>query len=32
MEAMRLGREQGCDYLLFDCDAGAIDGLAVFPW
>lgn len=32
LDAMRLGREQGCDYLLFDCDAGAIDGLAVFPW
>jgi hypothetical protein len=32
LEAMHLGREQGCDHLLFDCDAAAIDGLAVFPW
>jgi hypothetical protein len=32
LDAMHLGREQVCDYLLFDCDAGAIDGLAVFPW
>ncbi|RQW46143.1 hypothetical protein [Novosphingobium sp. LASN5T] len=30
--AMRLGREQGCDYLLFDCDAGTIPGLPLFPW
>lgn len=32
LAAMRLGREQGCDYLLFDCDAGAIESLAIFPW
>lgn len=32
LAAMRVGREQGCDYLLFDCDAGEIEGLAVFPW
>ena len=32
LAAMRVGREQGCDYLLFDCDAGATDGLVVFPW
>jgi hypothetical protein len=30
--AMRVGRELACDYLLFDCDAAAIDGLPVFPW
>jgi hypothetical protein len=29
---MRVGREQGCEYLLFDCDAGEIESLAVFPW
>ncbi|CCW16365.1 hypothetical protein EBBID32_7010 [Sphingobium indicum BiD32] len=32
LAAMRVGREQGCDYLLFDCDAGETDGLVVFPW
>jgi hypothetical protein len=32
LAAMRLGREQGCDYLLFDCDASAIDALQTFPW
>lgn len=32
LAAMRVGREQGCDYLLFDCDAGEIGGLTVFPW
>ncbi|MBB6122906.1 hypothetical protein [Sphingobium subterraneum] len=30
--AMRVGRELACDYLLFDCDALAIEGLEVFPW
>lgn len=30
--AMRVGREQSCDYLLFDCDARAIDALPTFPW
>lgn len=32
LAAMRVGREQGCDYLLFDCDACAIDALPTFPW
>jgi hypothetical protein len=32
LAAMRFGREQGCDHLLFDCDAGVIDGLPSFPW
>ena len=32
LAAMRFGCEQGCDYLLFDCDAGEIDGLTIFPW
>ena len=32
LTAMRFGREQGCDYLLFDCDASAVEGLEVFPW
>lgn len=32
LAAMRLGRGQGCDYLLFDCDADEIEGLTVFPW
>jgi hypothetical protein len=32
LAAMWFGREQHCDYLLFDCDAGEIDGLTVFPW
>ncbi len=32
LAAMRVGREQGCDYLLFDCDAGEIDALPTFPW
>ena len=32
LAAMSLGRGQGCDYLLFDCDACAIDELAIFPW
>lgn len=32
LAAMRLGREQGCDYVLFDCDAGEIDALPTFPW
>lgn len=32
LAAMALGREQGCDYLLFDCDAGAIAALPIFPW
>lgn len=32
LAAMALGREQGCDYLLFDCDACAIDALPTFPW
>ena len=27
-----LARDLGCDYLLFDCDADAIDALPVFPW
>lgn len=32
LAAMELGRKQGCDYLLFDCDACAIDTLTIFPW
>jgi hypothetical protein len=32
LAAMHVGREQGCEYLLFDCDACEIDGLVVFPW
>ena len=32
LAAMRLGREQGCDHLLFDCDAGVVDALPSFPW
>lgn len=32
LAAMRAGREQSCDYLLFDCDAGEIEGLTTFPW
>tara|TARA_B110001454_G_scaffold211422_1_gene227074 strand:- start:2492 stop:2779 length:288 start_codon:yes stop_codon:yes gene_type:complete len=32
LAAMRLGREQACDYLLFDCDAGEITDLTIFPW
>lgn len=32
LAAMALAREQGCDYLLFDCDACAIDALPTFPW
>lgn len=32
LAAMALGREQGCDYLLFDCDACAVDALPTFPW
>jgi hypothetical protein len=32
LAAMALGRVQGCDYLLFDCDACAINGLPSFPW
>ena len=32
LAAMRVGREHGCDYLLFDCDAGEIDALPTFPW
>ena len=32
LAAMRFGRDQGCDYLLFDCDAGAVDTLPTFPW
>ena len=32
LAAMRFGREQNCDYLLFDCDAGEITGLTQFPW
>lgn len=32
LAAMQVGREQGCDYLLFDCDAGEVEGLPTFPW
>lgn len=32
LAAMALGRGLGCDYLLFDCDASAIDVLPTFPW
>ncbi|MCH2221039.1 MAG: hypothetical protein MK097_12075, partial [Dechloromonas sp.] len=32
LAAMRFGRDQGCDYLLFDCDADEITSLTVFPW
>lgn len=32
LAAMALGRGEGCDYLLFDCDTCAIDALPIFPW
>ena len=32
LAATALGRGLGCDYLLFDCDACAIDELPTFPW
>lgn len=32
LAAMRLGRQQGCDHLLFDCDACVVDALSSFPW
>ncbi|AZI37676.1 hypothetical protein NT2_06_02210 [Caenibius tardaugens NBRC 16725] len=32
LAAMRRGRELACDYLLFDCDACAVEGLTTFPW
>ena len=32
LAAMRLARDVGCDFLLFDCDADTIATLRVFPW
>lgn len=29
---LAFGRRHRCDYILFDCDASAVDELPVFPW
>jgi hypothetical protein len=31
-EAMCWARKQGCDYVLFDCDADMIEGLPTYDW
>lgn len=32
MGVFRYAREHGCDNVLFDCDAGQIDGLPTYEW
>ncbi|WP_445190621.1 DUF5983 family protein [Sphingobium sp. HWE2-09] len=29
---LELGRAQGCDYVLLDCDGPTEDALPTFPW
>lgn len=29
---MTWARRQGCEYILFDCDADQVDGLPAYDW